>query len=207
MRDSVVFYRSFYEAIKNLGPDDFKRSVEAIMEYGLNEIEPDTDGIEKTIFLLTKPQIDANNKRYQNGTKGGRSKTKSEPNHNQTITKIEPKEKEKVKEKDKEKENNRVVRFTPPTLENVIGYCQENGYVVDAERFIDFYESKGWMVGKNRMKDWRAAVRNWARQDKTNGQASIQSKAKGTGFSNFDQRDYDFSELEDQLLEAQRMRS
>ena len=45
-------------------------------------------------------------------------------------------------------------------MENVSGYCRENGYNVDERRFIDFYESKGWMVGKNKMKDWRAAVRN-----------------------------------------------
>lgn len=205
MRDSVVFYRSFYEAIKDLPPEDFKKSVKAIMEYGLNEIEPDTNGIEKTIFLLTKPQIDANNKRYQNGTKGGRPVTEGKPNHNQTITKTEPKVKEKVKEKDKEKENNRVVRFAPPTLENVSGYCQEKGYDVDAERFIDFYESKGWMVGKNKMKDWKAAVRNWARQEKQegNGKESNQTRTKTTGFSNFEQRDYDFDELEKQLLDSQ----
>ena len=62
MRDSVLFYRSFYDAVKNLPPEEFKKSVQAIMEYGLNEIEPDTDGIEKTVFLLRKPQIDANNR-------------------------------------------------------------------------------------------------------------------------------------------------
>ena len=74
MRDSVVFYRSFYDAVKNLPPEEFKKSVQAIMEYGLNEIEPETTGIERTVFLLTKPQIDANNRRYQNGSKGGKPK-------------------------------------------------------------------------------------------------------------------------------------
>ena len=57
-------------------------------------------------------------------------------------------------------------RFAPPTLENVIGYCREIGCSIDAQRFIDFYESKGWMIGKNKMKDWKATVRNWARQEK-----------------------------------------
>lgn len=100
--------------------------------------------------------------------------------------------------------NNREVRmrFTPPTLENVRVYCQEKGYDVDAERFIDFYESKGWMVGKNRMKDWKAAVRNWARQERQEKKPPKQ--VRGTGFSNFEQRDYDMDELERQLLEAQK---
>lgn len=190
MRDSVVFYRSFYDAIKDLPDADLAISFKAIMEYGLNGVEPDTSGIEKTIYLLTKPQIDANNKRYQNGTKGGRPKTEEKPNHNQAITKPEPKEKEKVKDKVKEKDKEHIGRFAPPTTENVIGYCREMGYSVDASRFIDFYESKGWMVGKNKMKDWKAAVRNWARQDK-----GALDKPKKTGFVNFEQRDTDYDAM------------
>ena len=90
MRESVVFYRSFYEAVKELPPEEFKKSVSAIMEYGLNDLEPETYGIERTIYLLSKPQIDANNKRYQNGTKGGRPVTEQKPNNNQTKTKPKP---------------------------------------------------------------------------------------------------------------------
>ena len=69
-------------------------------------------------------------------------------------------------EKSKEK------RFTPPTLDEVKAYIEENHYNVDAERFINFYESKGWMIGKNKMKDWKAGVRNW--------NASEPSKKKGS---------------------------
>ena len=56
-------------------------------------------------------------------------------------------------------------RFTPPTVEEVAAYCRERGNTVDAERFCDFYASKGWQVGKNTMKDWRAAVRTWEKRD------------------------------------------
>ena len=52
-------------------------------------------------------------------------------------------------------------RFVPPTIEEVREYCKERGNNVDAERFVDFYESKGWMVGKNKMKSWKACVRTW----------------------------------------------
>lgn len=52
-------------------------------------------------------------------------------------------------------------RFTPPTVEQVSQYVREQGYSVDPVRFVDHYESNGWMVGKNKMKDWKAAVRNW----------------------------------------------
>lgn len=54
-------------------------------------------------------------------------------------------------------------RFKKPTLEEVKAYCQERGNNVDAEHFIDHYESNGWKVGKNPMKDWKATVRNWER--------------------------------------------
>lgn len=52
-------------------------------------------------------------------------------------------------------------RFTPPTIEEVQAYCNERKNNVDAQRFIDYYSANGWMVGKNKMKDWKAAVRTW----------------------------------------------
>ena len=55
--------------------------------------------------------------------------------------------------------------FVPPTIEEVKGYCQEKGYDVDPEQFVDFYQSKGWKIGKSPMKDWQAAVRTWVKRD------------------------------------------
>ena len=54
--------------------------------------------------------------------------------------------------------------FTPPTVDEVRAYVAELKANVDADRFVDFYASKGWMVGKNQMRDWKAAVRTWARR-------------------------------------------
>lgn len=61
--------------------------------------------------------------------------------------------------------------FVPPTLEEVAAYCRERDNNIDAEAFLDFYESKGWMIGKNHMKDWKAAVRTWekSRKEGTSG--------------------------------------
>ena len=58
-------------------------------------------------------------------------------------------------------------RFIPPTLEEVKEYCKERNNNVNPERFIDFYESKGWLVGKSKMKDWKASVRTWERDTNT----------------------------------------
>jgi hypothetical protein len=64
---------------------------------------------------------------------------------------------------DKNNKKNIYAHFTPPTLDEVKAYCQERNNSVDPEKWYDFYESKGWMIGKNKMKDWKAAVRTWER--------------------------------------------
>ena len=60
------------------------------------------------------------------------------------------------------------IAFKKPTLEEVKEYCEERNNGIDAETFINFYESKGWMVGKNKMKDWKACIRTWERNRKPN---------------------------------------
>ena len=60
-------------------------------------------------------------------------------------------------------------RFTPPTVDEVRAYCQDRQNGVDPQRFVDYYSSNGWMVGKNKMKDWKAAVRTWEQKEKTYG--------------------------------------
>lgn len=62
-----------------------------------------------------------------------------------------------------EEPKNKAKRFTPPTLEEVTAYCIERNNSVDPQHFIDYYTSNGWLVGKNKMKDWKAAVRTWER--------------------------------------------
>ena len=86
--------------------------------------------------------------------------------------------------------------FVPPTVDEVQKYCRERNNNIDAQNFVDFYESKGWMIGKNKMKDWKAAVRNWERKEQN------ESKTKKTK-KNFDQRTYDYNCLEKQLRENQ----
>lgn len=83
--------------------------------------------------------------------------------------------------------------FTPPTREEVAAYCRERRNKVDPQRFIDYYTSNGWMVGKNPMKDWKAAVRRWEKsEDKPTEKTESGWKYSG-------QRQYDdefFNDLE-----------
>ncbi len=67
-----------------------------------------------------------------------------------------------------EKKRAKVERFVPPTIEEVQAYCQERNNRVDPVRWFNFYQSKGWMIGKNKMKDWRSAVRTWERDSNAN---------------------------------------
>lgn len=64
-------------------------------------------------------------------------------------------------------------RFIPPSVEEVEQYCIERSNNIDAQSFIDFYESKGWMIGKNKMKDWKAAVRTWERSRKQENKENV----------------------------------
>ncbi len=91
------------------------------------------------------------------------------------------------------------LRFSPPARQDVADYCKEKGFSdFDVERFVDYYTSNGWMVGKSKMKDWKAAVRNWARA----GTAPRPNNTRGNKFSNFEQRQYDYDALEADLLNS-----
>ncbi len=70
--------------------------------------------------------------------------------------------------------------FSPPSLTEVSGYCREMGYGIDAAHFIDYYTGNGWMVGKNRMQDWKAVIRNWARQDAEKQKGAAYGKKQGS---------------------------
>ena len=75
------------------------------------------------------------------------------------------------------KSKGKTSRFTPPTLQEVENYIKEKGYSIDAEAFIAFYDSNGWLVGKNKMKSWKSAVTTWAKREEKQPQRPT-SKSK-----------------------------
>lgn len=86
----------------------------------------------------------------------------------------------KGKEK-KGKERIKDIGFTKPLLEDIKNYCKQQNSQVNPQRFYDYYESNGWRVGKNKMKDWKAAVRTWERNDysKNNGGGYVRRPGSG----------------------------
>jgi len=88
-------------------------------------------------------------------------------------------------------------RFVPPTHEEAAAYAQEKGLNVDVERFLAYYESNGWKVGKNPMKSWQAAMVNWSRND-FRGRDAPQKTVNATRFK---QRDYTEQDMRGTSLE------
>lgn len=115
MADGFVFYRSFFEAVDCLPDDVFCQVVKAIAVYALDGKEPELEGVSRSLFLMAKPQIDANSRRREAGAKGGRprlsdekpmvseSEKLSKPMVSEIKKDSEPKEKEKDKDKEKDK--------------------------------------------------------------------------------------------------------
>ena len=99
-RESVVFYKSFYDAIKGLDAENYKKCCNAILEYAFDGKEPIKDSVEYLVFTLVKPQIDKNNVRYENSKKGGnpnfRKGQKNPYYNNQDITKTLPKDNQEI---------------------------------------------------------------------------------------------------------------
>lgn len=224
MRDSFVFYRSFYESIKRLPPEDFKRCVSAIAEYALDGITPDSDGIERTVFELVKPQIDVNYKKYQNGTKGGRPVTKSNQNvtkQKPSVTKAEPNvnvndnvnvngNKDNVSSCTSaehafpsypykevvsylnSKANTAYRSDSKDTQKRIRARCEE-GYTLEDFKVVVDKKVKEWGAKpKPGDKDMRPYLRPSTLFGSKFGEylGQIECVAKGTGFNNFDGRDY-----------------
>lgn len=207
MRESFTFYKSFAEGLKPLDDATYRRLSDALINYALYDETPDLEGLELTVFQSWKANIDASNRRKDNGKNGGRPKTENNrtiTENNRTkpkITEGKPNKKEKENKKETITEKDSIGRFTPPTPAEVQAYVAEKGYTIDAFKFCDFYESKGWFVGKNKMKDWKAAVRNWARSQR---QESTANGSRSTNrFNNFEPTGTDWDAVADRIMEAE----
>jgi hypothetical protein len=95
------------------------------------------------------------------------------------ITNEQPTSNQRVTTNNKEKNEK---KFIIPNFNDVLEYCMQNDLDVDGVKFINFYESKGWMVGKNKMKDWKAAIRTWSKPKQQVEVSPEEQKAIRLGF-------------------------
>ena len=197
-RSYLKVYCTFEEDTACLNDSERERLLLAMVRYAKDKTVMTLPGNERFLWPMFKAQIDRDTANYntwsENGAKGGRPpKNQNKPNENQT----EPNEnqnkpnetqknhnKDKDKDEDKDKDKDEIKRFAPPTPEEVRKYCLERGNHVDPDVFVDFYASKGWKVGNQPMKDWRACVRTWEKEDRGKGHVrAVPAQA-------YSQRDY-----------------
>ena len=193
MGKAVLIQPSFYEAMKILPDNERLQLYDGLCEYSITgtmvtELSPTA----KSLFILMKPNIDASSARYQvcveNGKKGGAPKgnqnARKQPKNNQTKQPKNNLNLDLDSKLDYDLDSNipadkppTSTRFCPPSVDDVKSYCTEKGYNIDPQRFVDYYESVGWMVGRNKMKSWQAAVRTWASKEQEKAQTVEKKKS------------------------------
>jgi len=167
-RDSFIFYRSFFEASKPLDVEQKAALFDTICSYALDHKERRNDSpIVAAMFSLIKPQLEANYKRFLNGKKGAsikqeQSKAKAKPKQEVSKSKANVNDNVNVNVNEKKRGS-----FTAPTLLEVEKiFISKGSTKLEAEQFYNFYGSKGWLIGKNKMKSVPLAVAGWLTRNK-----------------------------------------
>ncbi len=189
----LKIFTDFLEIAEGLSDNTLARLFRAMLAYALNDTEPAFKGNERALWLMVRQSIDREKEAYEakvdsmercrEAKKQKEIKQKSmQPPKLSTEDKDKDKEKEKEKGKDKDKDiymggeppaPKAHIYIQPPSLAEIETYCQERGNQVDPNYFYNYYQSNGWRVGKNPMRDWKAAVRAW----EGNGVAERQAPA------------------------------
>lgn len=218
-KSSFVLYTEYLRHIQKMSMEQRGELFTAILCYAADESVPELDAAADMAFSFIRERMDRDNaaymdkveKRREAGKLGGRPKADGFSEKQEKAKKANGfSEKQKNPDTDtvldtvpviKKESVEKSLRFSPPTRQDVAEYCAEKEFKdLDVERFIDYYTSNGWMVGKSKMKDWKATVRNWARA----GKAPKPNNTRGNKFTKYEQRQYDFSSLERDLLQAEK---
>lgn len=158
--DTVPYNEQMLSVITNTNIDVVRSAMKLFIELKMIEVQDDA-----TIYMAEVNKLI--------GSETAWAEKKRRQRQGDIVPLLSPNcpiEIEKDIEIDKEKEDIKPQkRFTKPTLEEVQAYCQERNNSVDAQKWYDYYSANGWRVGKNPMKDWKAAVRTWERSG-DNGQ-------------------------------------
>jgi glutamate/tyrosine decarboxylase-like PLP-dependent enzyme len=221
-KQSMMFYRNWLPAIKKMKATDVKDLVVALMELGLDGIEADKlkEGSQADITYASFSEVTRENyeefirtceRNKKNITKRYEKLPEATTSYDELPLCEVVDDKDTDKDIKKETISKEIVKkenpkststFKRPTLEEVRAYCLERKNSVDPEAFIAFYESKGWKVGNQPMKNWKSAVITWEKRSREENKASP-DKPKTTRFQNFQQRTYskeEWAEMERKLI-------
>lgn len=208
MRESFTFYRSFIEGLRDVDDATFRRLVESISRYALDDIEPELTGLEYGMFTSWKANVDASNKRRENGKLGGRpSKEKPMVTEEKPMvidTKPMVADEEPNKKENKKKKENKTIKekkkFTPPSFEEVEAYCKERNSPVSPKDFFDYFDTGHWIDSRGEpVRNWKQKIITWENHAKGKPPDRSLDKPKGH-FAN--ERIYDFEAIERDLVKG-----
>ena len=151
IREALCWYVGYRKCMYSIS--QCENAMKLLVRANMIATKRTTRGLLITICNYNTYQTPAN---YESQNYKATASATMEPQHCHTINKND----KNVKKKEKN-----IGRFTPPTLSQIKDFIQGKRYAVDPNKFFNFYEAKGWMVGKNKMKNWEAAVRTWLPKD------------------------------------------
>ena len=162
--ETIPYNAEMLATITNTNVDIVRAAMKVFSEFGMVEILEDKTIYMNEIQKLIGSAVDNDNANRQRRFREKKALvTRALPDRYASVTKNNESKSIEI-EKDIEIEKKK--RFSPPTREELQQYITENNYNVDADAFIDFYTSCGWVIGKNKpMKDWKSTVRNWHRRE------------------------------------------
>lgn len=167
---SVNILPSIADTALKMGIDEGGRFLYAVTNYLLNGITPELDGTLGLIWNAIFPNLETTRQISLGRSRGGKASKRNNPNGRRgkaTPEDAEASDGSQMKEANHRNARQKTAsaRFSPPSVEEVQQYIVAQGYTVNAANFVDFYAAKGWKIGNNPMKDWKAAVRTWQRRE------------------------------------------
>ena len=183
-------YSDFLDVTESLNNASMGRMFRAMLAYARDSTVPDLQGKEGVLWAVAQQMIDREREAYEDKVssmercrEARKQKEAMQKSMQKPMISKEDKDKEKDKDKDKDKDiyigaaapaPKAHIYIHPPTVEEIGAYCQERGNQVDPQYFYNYYQANGWRVGKNPMRDWKAAVCAW----ETNGMAERMAPAR-----------------------------
>lgn len=173
-------FHSYGRKLEKLSDQEVGRLFRALMKYSATGEHTELTGRESIAYDFIADDIDRSKQEYDRRCEKNRENIAKRYEDTTVYDRIPSnttvyesyQTKSKTKTKSKTNDANASIAFRKPTAEEIKAYCAENGYSVDADAFIDHYESNGWKIGgRSAMKDWKAAVRNWSRNGYGKGKA------------------------------------
>lgn len=200
-REYFCAYHSYIKQCKGLSDGELGRLFRALLEYSASGKVPELNGRESVAFDFMSANIDRDAESYKDTCNRNRENISKRYERIRSNTSVYETYQEKEEEKEEllkkdisneiSKKSTRQKKFVPPTVEEVAAYCLERKNKVDAAYFVDHYTSNGWKVGKQNMKDWKAAVRTWEKNG-YNQPSKKQDAVEPNGYS-FDLEEYERS--------------